>query len=161
MLCSDRTEYDNGQSEEEGQKKMEEKGSVEGVGGYSRDRGRKDGEGGWGMRVMGVGCQSGGGGGWWNIQWECASGSFPLFFFFFRHLWLTVLFIGVPVVQGTHLQTFFLCTLSEIRERDKEWGRKRERRRGWEGEGGKDRACWQHWADIHEQLSSFVPEKRG
>lgn len=29
------------------------------------------------------------------------------------------------------------------------------------GEGGKDRACWQHRADIHEQPSSFVPEKRG
>lgn len=37
-----------------------------------------------------------------------------------RHLWLTVLFIGVPVVQGTHLQSFFLCTLSELREGDKE-----------------------------------------
>lgn len=45
-----------------------------------REGGSKDGEGGWGMRAMGVGCQSGGGGGWWNIQWECASGSFPLFF---------------------------------------------------------------------------------
>ena len=45
----------------------------------------------------------------------------PLFFPFpFRHLWLTVLFIGVPVVQGTHLQSFFLCTLSELREGDKE-----------------------------------------
>lgn len=48
----------------------------------------------------------------------------PSFFFFFfssfRHLWLTVLFIGVPVVQGTHLQSFFLCTLSELREGDKE-----------------------------------------
>lgn len=39
---------------------------------------------------------------------------------FFRHLWLTVLFIGVPVVQGTHLQSLFLCTLSELREGDKE-----------------------------------------
>lgn len=48
--------------------------------------------------------------------------SFFFFFFFspFRHLWLTVLFIGVPVVQGTHLQSFFLCTLSELRKGDKE-----------------------------------------
>lgn len=38
-----------------------------------------------------------------------------------RHLWLTVLFIGVPVVQGTHLQSLFLCTLSELKgEGDKE-----------------------------------------
>lgn len=44
----------------------------------------------------------------------------PSLFFFFRHLRLTVLFIGVPVVQGTHLQSFFLCTLSELREGDKE-----------------------------------------
>lgn len=57
---------------------------------------------------------------------EIFSESVPLapslffFFFFFRHLWLTVLFIGVPVVQGTHLQSFFLCTLSELREGDKE-----------------------------------------
>lgn len=28
-----------------------------------REGGSKDGEGGWGMRAMGVGCQSGGGGG--------------------------------------------------------------------------------------------------
>lgn len=77
------------------------------------------------MWVMGVGCQKSGGaadGGWWNIQWECASG----FFLFFQHLWLTVLFIGVPVVQGTHLQSFFLCTLSKLKEGDKKWGRKRE-----------------------------------
>lgn len=45
---------------------------------------------------------------------------FSFFFFPFRHLWLTVLFIGVPVVQGTHLQSFFLCTLSELRKGDKE-----------------------------------------
>lgn len=44
-----------------------------------------------------------------------------LFFFYpFRHLWLTVLFIGVPVVQGTHLQSFFLCALSELRLGDKQ-----------------------------------------
>lgn len=43
-----------------------------------------------------------------------------LFFFPFRHLWLTVLFIGVPVVQGTHLQSFFLCALSELRLGDKQ-----------------------------------------
>lgn len=45
---------------------------------------------------------------------------FPPSLSFFRHLWLTVLFIGVPVVQGTHLQSLFLCTLSELREGDKE-----------------------------------------
>lgn len=44
----------------------------------------------------------------------------PSLFFPFRHHWLTVLFIGVPVVQGTHLQSLFLCTLSELREGDKE-----------------------------------------
>lgn len=43
-----------------------------------------------------------------------------LFFFLFRHHWLTVLFIGVPVVQGTHLQSLFLCSLSELQEGDKE-----------------------------------------
>lgn len=73
----------------------------------------------------------------------------PSFFFPFRHLWLTVLFIGVPVVQGTHLQSFFLCTLSELRKGDKERGRKREAeslRTGeeGEGEGGKDRERCQH-----------------
>lgn len=55
---------------------------------------------------------------------EIFSESVPLaptsFFFPFRHLCLTVLFIGVPVVQGTHLQSFFLCTLSEVRQRDKD-----------------------------------------
>ena len=47
----------------------------------------------------------------------------PSFFLFFplsRHLWLTVLFIGVPVVQGTHLQSFFLCTLSKLKERERD-----------------------------------------
>lgn len=44
----------------------------------------------------------------------------PSLFFPFRHHWLTVLFIGVPVVQGTHLQSLFLCTRSELREGDKE-----------------------------------------
>lgn len=41
----------------------------------------------------------------------------PPFLFFSPTLQLTVLFIGVPVVQGTHLQAFFLCTLSILRER--------------------------------------------
>lgn len=66
------------------------------------------------MRAMGVGCQSAAGAGD-----EIFSESVPLapsLFFSFRHLWLTVLFIGVPVVQGTHLQSFFLCTLSELRK---------------------------------------------
>lgn len=40
---------------EEGRKE----GGVDGM----RKGGSKDGEGGWGMRAMGVGCQSGGGGG--------------------------------------------------------------------------------------------------
>lgn len=66
---------------------------------------------------------------WWVmvvvVGDEIFSESVPLapslsLFFFFRHLWLTVLFIGVPVVQGTHLQSFFLCTLSELRQGDKE-----------------------------------------
>lgn len=96
---------------------------------------------------------------WWNIQWECASGSFPLFFPF-RHLWLTVLFIGVPVVQGTHLQSFFLCTLSELRLGDKQ---EEEETGGGlsgrEGERKRERRETEHWADIHEQLSSFVPER--
>lgn len=56
----------------------------------------------------------------------------------FRHRWLTVLFIGVPVVQGTHLQSLFLCTLSELREGDKERGR--DERRGEEREGKIERA---------------------
>lgn len=38
------------------------------------------------------------------------------------------------MVQGTHLQSFFLCTLSELREGDKERGRKREAERLTEGE---------------------------
>lgn len=61
---------------------------------------------------------------WWVMKYSVrvCLWLLPLFFFPFpfRHLWLTVLFIGVPVVQGTHLQSFFLCTLSELRERDKE-----------------------------------------
>lgn len=64
-----------------------------------------------------------------------------LFFPPFQHHWLTVLFIGVPVVQGTHLQSLFLCTLRELQEGDKEGGRREEERRG---EGGKDRESWQH-----------------
>lgn len=42
------------------EKRWEEKKGG-GVGGGMRERGSKDGEGGWGMRAMGVGCQSGGG----------------------------------------------------------------------------------------------------
>lgn len=58
---------------------------------------------------------------WWVMKYSVRVCLWLLpSFFFFRHLWLTVLFIGVPVVQGTHLQSFFLCTLSELREGDKE-----------------------------------------
>lgn len=93
--------------------KMEERGGVGGM----REEGRKDGEGGMG--------DAGDGGRvsewWWVMKYSVRVCLWLLpSFFFFRHLWLTVLFIGVPVVQGTHLQSFFLCTLSELREGDKE-----------------------------------------
>lgn len=80
------------------------------------------------MRAMGVGCQKWW---WWWVMkysvrvclWLLPFSPSPLSPSF-RHLWLTVLFIGVPVVQGTHLQSLFLCTLSELRgEEDKEQGR--------------------------------------
>lgn len=86
---------------------------------------------------MGAGCQRAAAAGD-EIFSESAPLAPSLFFFPFRHLWLTVLFIGVPVVQGTHLQSFFLCTLSELRLGDKQEeeesggglsGRERERKR--------------------------------
>lgn len=78
---------------------------------------------------------------WWGdeiFSESVASGSLPLPRFFtllLRRLWLTVLFIGVPAVQGTHLQSLVFCTLSELREGDKERGRKRGEREGTEGAG--------------------------
>lgn len=94
-------------------------------GGLDRERRYKDRA---EMRAMGEGCQK-----WWRwwvmkysvrvCLWLLPSSPSPLSPSF-RHLWLTVLFIGVPVVQGTHLQSLFLCTLSELRgEEDKEPGR--------------------------------------
>lgn len=69
---------------------------------------------------MGAGCQRAAAAAGDEIFSESAPLAPSLFFFPFRHLWLTVLFIGVPVVQGTHLQSFFLCALSELRLRDKQ-----------------------------------------
>ena len=59
LLCSDRGEYDKGQPREEGLEKRQRKRGEDGM----REGGSKDVEGGWGMRAMGVGCQSGGGDG--------------------------------------------------------------------------------------------------
>lgn len=89
------------------------------VGGSLREGGSNDGEG-RGLRDAGDGGRVSAW--WWVMKYSVrvCLWLLPSFFFPFRHLWLTVLFIGVPVVQGTHLQSFFLCTLSEIREGDKE-----------------------------------------
>lgn len=44
-----------------GRRGVDKMEAMEKWGGGMRDGGTKDGEGGWGMRAMGVGCQSGGG----------------------------------------------------------------------------------------------------
>lgn len=68
-----------------------------------------------------------------------------LFFYPFRHLWLTVLFIGVPVVQGTHLQSFFLYALSELRLGDKQEEEETEAGlSGREGERQRERRETEH-----------------
>lgn len=60
-LYSDGGEHDEGQpGEEEVEKRWRKNG---GGGGMERAKGNRDSEGGWGMRAMGVGCQSGSGGG--------------------------------------------------------------------------------------------------